>query len=106
RRAEHVPGRMKADAHAAERDGLAVRFRFDDRAGTETPAEQRRRLVGAEIRPRARPRVIAVGMRDDGPIHGAPRIDVEIARGAEEAVRSFFEHGPSSCYSERAAAKP
>jgi hypothetical protein len=36
--------------------------------------------------------MIGMGVRDDGPVHWAPGIDVEVAGGAVEAIFGYLNH--------------
>ncbi len=72
---------MQRDLHAAQRSLFAVRDGFDVRFRTQAQPQQIAPGLGGEIPFAADAGVVAVGMGNDRPRHGAPRIDVEIPRG-------------------------
>jgi len=86
---------MKADAHAADRDGFAVGNRLDDGSGPEAPRQERRGRCGAQVGAGSGARVVAVGVRDDGAIHRSPRIDIERPRGAIQTVGLLLQQSVS-----------
>ncbi len=92
RRAEDVPGGVEADAGAAERQRPAVRLRLDRHVGAEAAGEQRRRRVRAQVGGAAGAGVIAVRVGDQRPRHRAPRVDVEVAGLAVEALGRLGQH--------------
>jgi hypothetical protein len=86
-----VPGRVKADADVPERQGPAVRQRFDPRLGAEAAGQKRRRRPGAEIGGAARAGVIAVGVGDERAIDRLPWIDVKPSCRAEKPLPGFHQ---------------
>ena len=98
RRAEHVAGRMKAEAHAEVVDLLAVRERLQVDLAEARAQHAFGRRRGEVVRVAA-PRVVAVRMRDHGALDRPPRVDVEIARRAVEAFLALDDqvaHGRSA----------
>ena len=84
RRPEDVARVDGMDAHAADRERLAVRDRLDGGVG-QPPPEHRSPGAAHRYAPRPRRRMVAVRVRDEGAIDGLPGIDVEAARLTEEA---------------------
>ncbi len=93
RRAEDVAGRREADLDVADPHALAVFQRLLVGIGhvLETRAHDRQRFGRGQRLAMARPRMVAVAMRDHRARHGEGRIDIEIARFAIEAARRRIE---------------
>ena len=85
RRSENMTGRMERDPYAIEIDDGAVVSRLDGRLTSKSVAQQRLSGGAAQICARLGTKVIAVRMRDHGPIDGLPGIDMELARLAIQA---------------------
>src|SRR6185369_12327838 len=86
RRAQHVAGRVQRDRDALVNDALAVRDRVERDVGAEPGAQDAFGVARSEVARAAGPRVVAVRVREDGPIDGPPGIDVEAARRAIESL--------------------
>ena len=91
--AEDVAGGVKRDTRIAECYGLAVIERLDGGVGAQARAEECLAGGSGEVGAGAGTCVVGVGMGHDGAVYGAPGVDVEIARGAVEAVRGELEEG-------------
>ncbi len=90
--AKDMAGRVKRDPDSVHRDGLAIRDAGDVGLAAEARSEEAGARFGTEIGLRTGARMIAVGVRDQGTGHPAPRIDVEIARGTEQAFGRNFDY--------------
>ena len=84
RRAQHVAGRVQAERDAVPAHRLAVGQRLQ-----RDVAQPRAQHAGAgragEIGAVAAPRVVGMGVRDDGARHRPPGVDEEVARRAVQA---------------------
>ena len=85
RRAEHVAGRVQADAHAVEHHGLAVGQTLQCDVGAEPRAQHAFADRGGQIGAVAAARVVGVRVRDHRARHRPPGVDVEVARRAIQA---------------------
>jgi hypothetical protein len=77
---------VQRDAGRPELDRLAIIEALDIRPGGQ-PLPRHRGATGRKmISGAARPKVVAVSVRDDGALHRLPRIDVEIAGATVQAA--------------------
>jgi hypothetical protein len=87
RRAEDVAGRMQAHARVADGHRLAP-VEAGDVDAPEARAQHADAALRGQVVAMAGARVVGVGVRDDGALDLAPRVDVEVAGRAIEALRA------------------
>ena len=94
RRAEHMPGRVQADAHAVPVQRLAPGQGLQADIA-EPRAQQAGAFGAAQVVPVPGPRMVGMGMGDDGALHRPPRVDVEVAGRAVQTLRA--QHDQVGC---------
>ena len=82
-----MAGRMQADAHAAVLDRLAIGQRLQHDVVAQPCAQHAGAVVRGQVVPVAATRMVGVRMRDHRAVHRPPRVDVEVARRAVQALR-------------------
>jgi hypothetical protein len=100
-RAQHMAGRVQRNAHAVMVDGFAIAERLQRDVAAEAGAQRAGAVGMRQVVRMADARMVRVRMRDDGPRHRLPGVDVEIARWAIQPLGArndeiFFlrGHGP------------
>ena len=86
RRAEHVAGGVQAHAHAVDLDPLAILEPLQHDVVAQPRAQHTGADGGGEIGAVAAPRMVGVGVRDHCALDRPPRVDVEAARRAVQAL--------------------
>ena len=94
RRSQDVTCGMERDADAAERQRVAVRQGFDACLRPEPAFQEAPGRFGAQVGLAARPRVIAVDVRNQRAFGRSPGIHVEAAGRAVETRGAFDQHRP------------
>ncbi|XXS54754.1 hypothetical protein QGN06_14235 [Achromobacter xylosoxidans] len=96
RGSQHVARGVQRDARAAQREGLAVRMDAIVLV-PQPPPQDRQALDAGVIAAHACAGMVAMAVREDRDIHGAPGIDVEPARGAIQAFRTQLDDVGHDC---------
>ena len=94
RRTEHMPCRVQADAHPLPVQRLAPGQGLQADIA-EPHAQQSGAFGAAQVVSVPGPRMVGMGMGDDGAINRAPRVDVEVADGAVQTLRA--QHDQVGC---------
>ena len=81
-----MAGRVQAQAHALQIDRLAPGQRLQVDVA-QARAQQARAFGAAQVVAVAGARMVGMGMGDDGALDRPPRVDVEVARRAVQALR-------------------
>ena len=76
RRAQHVAGRVQADAHAVQHHRFAI-FKPLQRDVAQPCAQHAGADGGGQVGTMAAARVVGMGVGDDGALHRPPGVDVE-----------------------------
>jgi hypothetical protein len=87
---QNMPGGVQRHAHAVDVDGFTVVDGLKPDIAQPDPQDLSRRL-GRKIISVSRPRMVAMGMRDDGLAHRSPGVDVEVARRAVQTFRPLAD---------------
>ena len=90
-RTQNVPGGMEGKFDAVMVHGFTVVQSLDVDFGTKAVLKNGDAIVRSQIVRGAGSSMVAVCMGNDGTIHSAPRVDIEIADGTIEATVCQFD---------------